>query len=386
MNVLLVEPSYNAKFPPLGLLKYSTWHKSKGDLVEFYKGLKPPTKQYDLIYITTLFSWHADLVIETIKYYQIWYPTAEIKVGGILATLMPEYITKLTGIVPECGYSRELDQLIPDYDLVSKGSKFDEYSYVFTTRSCNNNCKFCAVKRLDGEFWVNPDWRNQVDTRKRKINIFDNNIVLAPIEHFIEVIQYTIDHDLQIRFEGGIDFRFVTPTHAKWLAKANVEYEMIRLAFDDIRYDGLFQRKVKMMLANGVKSSNMSTYVLCNFTDTVEQSHYRCREVIKLGMRPIPLFFIPLDHTNERQVVRMNANWTPDLIENFKVFHYRGGIWRRKCFWDWIRNPNRETYLKKYIPLVTDFEPDRTSKWYRPHEQEIYLGKQTLNLEEYRYE
>jgi hypothetical protein len=379
MNVLMVEPSYAAKFAPLGLMKYSTWHKLQGHSVDFYKGMKPKTKDYDLIYITTLFSWDADVTIETIKHYQRNY-TAKINVGGIFATLMPDYIESQTGIKPTCGYSQELDEIMPDYALVSKKSKFDDYSYVFTTRSCPNACKFCAVKQLDGRYWINPKWRNQVDLTRPKINIFDNNIAIAPIEHFADVIQFTIDHGLQIRFEGGIDFRFVKPAHADWLAKANIEYEYIRLAFDDIRADGKFQDKVKMMMAHGVRNTDMSVYVLCNFTDTVEQSHYRCREVVKLGIRPIPLFFIPLDHIDTRNEVRMNANWTPDLITNFKHFYTRGGLWRKLPFYEWIKDPNRKTYVDKPIPLVTDFKPDVTSEWYQPHELEIYNGKESLNL------
>ena len=374
----MCEPSYNAKFPPLGLMKLSAWHKTQGDKVFFYKGLKKPTEQYDVIYITTLFSWHSKIVVETIRWYQENY-SADIQVGGIFATLMPEYIEQQTGIKPECVYRKELDEIQPDYDLFKKNSKFDDYSYVFTTRSCPNNCKFCAVKQLDGDYFVNPNWRIQVHPDKPKINIFDNNIAIAPIEHFAEVIQYSIDNNLQIRFEGGIDFRFVKPEHAKWLAKAPVEYEMIRLAFDDIKYDGAFQRKIKMMLANGVKNTNMSVYVLCNFNDTVEESHYRCREIVKLGIRPIPLFYIPLNHLDERNDVRMNANWTQDLITNFRHYYTRGGMWRKKCFWDWIKNPNRETYVNKEIPLA-DFEPDRNSKWYRPSSQEVYMGKESLNL------
>jgi len=381
--VLMVEASYLAKFPPLGLMKYSAWHKSKGHTVEFYKGLKPkPCDDYDMIYITTLFTWDAQVTIDTIKYYQLHYPSADINIGGVLATLMPEYIEAETGLEVTTSYIRELDALTPDYDLCKKNSKFDDYSYVFTTRSCPNRCKFCAVERLDGAFWVNPDWRMQVDLRKPKINIFDNNIVIAPIEHFKDVIQYTIDHNLQIRFEGGIDFRFVTIEHAKWLAKAPVEYEMIRLAFDDIKSDGKFQRKVKMMLANGVKGSMMSVYVLCNFNDTVEESHYRCREIVKLGIRPVPLFYIPLNHLGSRHDVRMNANWTPELIELFRHYYTRGGLWRKRDFWKWINDTDRITYVTKQLPYSA-FKPDTTSKWYREHEDEIYLGKQSLNLTDY---
>lgn len=384
MNILCVEPSYKTVHPPLGLMKLSAGHKLKGDTVDFYKGLKKrDTETYDVIYITSLFTWHYDIVIETIKHYLKHYPDADVQVGGILATLMPEQIKSDTGITPFCGYKPELEHLLPDYNLTAKGTYKDEYSYVFTTRSCPNKCKFCAVQTLDGKFWVNPDWRNQIDTSKPRIVVFDNNITATPYEHFEAVMSYIYEHGLSVKFENGIDIRFTTPKHAKWLAKINIEYEGMRIAFDTLATDGLFQRKVKMLIANGVSGSKMATYTLCNFTDTVEEAHYRCRESVKLGIRPIPLFYIPLDHTSERQVVRMNANWTPNLIVNFKHYYTRGGLFRKRPFYEWIKDPNRVTYVSKHIPLVTDFEPDKTSKWYRPHDQEIYMGKESLNLQDY---
>lgn len=38
MKILLIEPSYRNKYPPLGLMKLATYHKMKGDNVMFYKG------------------------------------------------------------------------------------------------------------------------------------------------------------------------------------------------------------------------------------------------------------------------------------------------------------------------------------------------------------
>ena len=37
-KILLIEPNYKNKFPPIALMKLSTYHKSLGDEVLFYKG------------------------------------------------------------------------------------------------------------------------------------------------------------------------------------------------------------------------------------------------------------------------------------------------------------------------------------------------------------
>ena len=39
MRVLLVEPNYKNKYPPMGLMKISTYHKTLGDEVRFVKGI-----------------------------------------------------------------------------------------------------------------------------------------------------------------------------------------------------------------------------------------------------------------------------------------------------------------------------------------------------------
>ncbi|KAA6309492.1 hypothetical protein EZS27_039024, partial [termite gut metagenome] len=37
-NILLIEPNYKNKYPPIGLMKLATYHRLLGDNVRFYKG------------------------------------------------------------------------------------------------------------------------------------------------------------------------------------------------------------------------------------------------------------------------------------------------------------------------------------------------------------
>lgn len=61
MDIVLVEPDYYTRFPPLGLLKISTYHKRRGDRVKLVRvrtdGLWKPVKRPSRVYVTSLFTW-----------------------------------------------------------------------------------------------------------------------------------------------------------------------------------------------------------------------------------------------------------------------------------------------------------------------------------------
>lgn len=201
-RILLVEPNYKNKYPPIGLMKISTYYKNKGDLVEFHKGLLPQTeaRTFDKVLITTLFTFDFSMCIQTIRYYIAIVGIENVHVGGIAATIMPENFIKeipglniLTGQLVSSkvlGYEDDenIDILELDYDIlwdVSYGYPMADSYFIYTSRGCPRKCSFCAVKTLEPKFYDCNNIEEQVsnvDIRfgtKKQLLIMDNNILYS---------------------------------------------------------------------------------------------------------------------------------------------------------------------------------------------------------------
>ena len=157
-NILLIEPGYNNKYPPLGLMKIASYHGPDGkkDNITFIKGEDKSVlnKAWDRIYITTLFSFEWKKIEKTIDFaLQVGNDQADrIFVGGIAASLMHKkfideskwsgirFINGLLNKAPakslqlddfsEEFYSDDIsstpiEQLIPDYSILEQ----IEYEY-----------------------------------------------------------------------------------------------------------------------------------------------------------------------------------------------------------------------------------------------------------------
>lgn len=206
MNVLLVEPSYKNKYPPMGLMKISSYHKMLGDNVKFVKGIDPSIDAavWDRIYITTLFTFEFSISVKTILHYmQLKKDSSSIYVGGVMASLMPEKIVEATGInrsqiltglftdtsVVNDNNNINVDQLPLDYDILEdieyKYPAGDNY-FAYTTRGCPNHCSFCAVPILEPSFHVTNNIVEQIraiDQKygpKQHLLLLDNNVLNTP--------------------------------------------------------------------------------------------------------------------------------------------------------------------------------------------------------------
>jgi len=144
MHILLIEPDYYTRYPPLGLLKLSTYFKSQGGTTELVRGKRYPSKEPDEIYVTSLFSWAWKPVWEAIHYYKSQFPDTPINLGGVYASLLPEH-ARLSGATNvHVGLHHEAEHCIPDYDLVPEW----DTSLLFASRGCVRKCGYCSVPKL----------------------------------------------------------------------------------------------------------------------------------------------------------------------------------------------------------------------------------------------
>lgn len=199
-KILLVEPAYSNKYPPLGLMKISAYHKMLGDEVTFVKGISAALRDevWDRIYVTTLFSFYWDITIKTIKYYKRSVcKTKDFFIGGILASTLGDDIESEVGIKPFRGLLNSpgvldkdndiiIDQITPDYDMLDQ----IDYAYpsgnsyiTYTTRGCVNKCRFCAVPVIEPKFNDYISITNQINNinalygKKSNLLLMDNNVL-----------------------------------------------------------------------------------------------------------------------------------------------------------------------------------------------------------------
>ena len=234
MNVLLVESNYKNKYPPIGLMKISTYHKNKGDNVLFFKGkLDSDTfmkLKIERVYITTLFTFHYSITLDTINYYQTIIDSNRIYIGGILATLMYERLHK--DLKKKCiiikkqltnsnmiGFEDNIniDCLPLDYSILDdveyKYPSGDNY-FAYISRGCCNKCEFCAVPTLEPKLMLTNNIIEQIHAienaygKKQNLLLMDNNILSFNIKQLSEIVEdiYSLGFDKETKFISELPF------------------------------------------------------------------------------------------------------------------------------------------------------------------------------------
>ncbi len=327
-KILLIEPDYRSTFPPLGLLRLSTYHKSRGDKVTFARGCTERLARagWDRIYVSSLFTWELPKCVETIRYYsKSVKDPSQLVVGGIGATLMPSYIearvrcTVLTGPMDRKGKLGRgipsLESYIPDYSLLNAVEwcyRPEDAYFCRTTKGCSRRCKFCAVPNLEPRFARNRGWRQEIKEvirahgERQHLVLLDSNVLAHPEaeEIIADIRREGFERDATrngrrriVDFNQGIDARLVNKTVARTLG--TISLRPVRLAFDHDAVEDHYRRAVHELADVGF--CRFMTYLMFNFHDTPESLYRRMKANVKLSQRlgievtGFPMRFIPID-------------------------------------------------------------------------------------------
>lgn len=406
-KILLVEPAYESKYPPLGLMKLATYHlHHKKDEVTFVRGCsnKVRDEYWDRVYITTLFTYTWQETVKTINFYRetLFSFARKIYVGGILASLLPNELFDATGIQPIVGLLNSpnkinqdddilIDNLPPDYGILSQV----DFPYVHTdayigysTRGCKRNCEFCAVNKFEPSFVPYVDIKSMInqlitqDGEKQNLLLMDNNVLSSDqFDRIIDDIKSagfmkgaTFGKTKRRRivdFNQGLDARMLNEIKMQKLAE--IPLDPMRLAFDDIKLKDWYIKAVRLAHKYGQK--NMSNYILYNFKDTPDDFYERLRINIELNeefkrdyvaginkkttIYSFPMRYIPLD-AKDRNVETGNQYWNKKYLRGVQVILsvMKGPVMPGKQFFEQAFGRSAEEF-REILLMPDDFIRNR---------------------------
>lgn len=275
MNILLVQPIFPTPpkskhfdlFMPIGLLKLASYYRKKGHQIKLVRGNVIPTNfRPDKIMITSLFTYWAKHVKESVQFYKFHFPNAKIIVGGIYASLMSEHCKKYTGCDSVfIGIHKSAEKCKPAYDLL-----FDSdppFQIIHTSRGCIRKCPFCGVWQIEPKVCFKKSIKKEICSNK--LIFFDNNLLSNPfindILNEISKMKWKGKH-IECEAVSGIDYKFLLekPELAELLKKAR--FKNIRIAWDwDYDRWKEIERTLELLKSVGYRCKEIYVFMIYNW-------------------------------------------------------------------------------------------------------------------------
>lgn len=368
-KILLVEPNFpypsksknraneiHKNFVPIGLLKLGAFYKSLGSKVKLVRGNQPKLRlrslEPSLILVTSIFTYWSKYVWDTIAYYRVLFPKAEIVVGGIYSTLhydKPAFKLQLKRYKVKSykGLHKEADKFYPDYSLLDGGI---DHHVTHAMRGCIRKCRFCGVWKTEPKrsYKTPKEIIDEiVSVGKTKVVFFDNNFLAN--RHIRQILLALADLKINgkpITYEcqSGVDGRLLeeNPELATLLKKAH--FRNVRIAWDNSLSDfRSIKKQLGYLVAAGYKHSDIFVFMIYNYDIPYEKMLKKVDHCKKWGVQIADCRYRPLDslkddynpgkfrsgQTEDDYYIHTRGGWTDQKIRTFRKRVRQHNIWIR---------------------------------------------------------
>lgn len=262
-------------FPNLALMRISSYHKAKGDDVEWWWS---DFIHYDIVYMSKIFSdvyspdvpepLNADKVIK----------------GGTGYAIRIVDGKEIFDKSKDVDLPPEIEKYFPDYSIYPQFP----FAVSMTSRGCPRGCSFCHVAAKEGRCAVKVADVSDFWCGQKEIKVLDPNITACSEKR--DLMRQYRETGAYIDFTQGLDIRLVNDADIADLNAMRIKE--VHFAWDNPA-DDLAERFSLYAKQTTHKPHGRygTVYVLTNYNSTLEQDLYRIYTLRDLGYDPYVMVY-----------------------------------------------------------------------------------------------
>jgi hypothetical protein len=281
------------KYPNLALMKISSYHKSKGDTVEWWNAFM----SYDRVYQAKIFT------EEYTKDNEYFIKADEVIKGG-------------TGYDLKNKLPDEIEHIMPDYTIYPT----NDTAYGFLTRGCPRGCHFCIVAEKEGKKSIQVADLTEFWNGQKNIEVLDPNLLAC--KNHITLLKQLSETNSTVNPNQGLDCRLLTEDNIYWLNQ--IKIKTMHFAWDYMREEMSVIKGLELYNKYGKirDKRNKFVYVLVNYDTTMEENLYRIYKLRDMGYAPYVMIYNKPSASKEiKRLQRWTNNryifWSCEKFEDY---------------------------------------------------------------------
>lgn len=307
----------------------------------------------DLIFVTSLMTYWASGVKETIKMVKKVFPDVPVVLGGIYASLYFDHAGQASGadLVVKGPAENQLKKIISDFTGFKLADRhltgdLDElpfpaldlqnhipYAPLLTSRGCPFSCEYCASSYLeptlrrrspDNVFKEIVHWHQEFGVKN--FAFYDDALLVNAEDYSYPLFTKLIAARMDLYFHTPNALHIKAITQQAAVLMFNAGFKMIRLGLETTRFskerqhDGKvsqdeFYAAIDHLKNAGFQKEQLGAYLLCGLPgQNLDEVEFSMNLVKKKGITPVLAYYTPIPHTAMWESAVENARF--DLLQH----------------------------------------------------------------------